>query len=277
MNSFSAFTRLMRPRQWIKNLFVVAPVVFSFSFLNLSKVGDSLIAFVLFCVAASAVYVMNDIFDLPYDRMHPLKKSRPLASGAVSVGIARMIAFLLGAGVLIGSFFFSREFLFAIVAYGILNVLYTVWLKNILLLDILSVALGFVLRVIAGIVAIQVFFSPWILGATFFIALFLIASKRLQESAMVEEDGQRSVLARYSRAFLSKIMFASLVLTITVYMLYAFLEVRNLLFLVTIIPVVYGMFRFLWLIEAGQLTTDNPPDIVFHDPAPPMAGFGFGV
>jgi len=270
--SIQAVIELARPKQWIKNLFVLAPLIFSHSFLDSAKLGYSIIAFILFSLAASSIYVFNDIFDLDKDRLHPLKKNRPLARGAVRLKEAIFTGIALCVVSIFFSSVFSLRFLAVILAYMALNFFYTQWLKHIVIVDLFSVALGFVLRILAGGIAISVVLSPWIIGATFFIAIFIIASKRFQEFNVVStafERGSpflgRPVLGLYNKEFLRQIIFASLILTIVVYVLYAFLEVKNVFFIVTILPVIYGLFRFFWLTEYGQIKSDNPTDIIFKD------------
>lgn len=308
--SIAVVIELARPKQWIKNLFVLAPLVFSHSFLDPTKFGYSIIAFILFSLAASSIYVFNDIFDLSKDCLHPLKKNRPLARGAIRLGEAILAGIILGAISIFFSAIFSTEFLGIILAYMALNFFYTQWLKHIVIIDLFSVALGFVLRILAGGIAIGVALSPWIIGATFFIAIFIIASKRFQEFNVVsavpgeEESGAningfgeaspasaksygplrpslseaseaRPVLGLYNKDFLRQIIFASLVLTIVVYVLYAFLEVKNPIFIVTILPVIYGLFRFLWITEYQETRSDNPTDILFKDTPLGIAVFIF--
>lgn len=283
---FSPIIELMRPKQWIKNLFVLAPLVFSHSFLDPAKISYSIAAFILFSFASSSVYIFNDIFDLEKDRLHPLKKNRPIARGAVQVKEAILLGIFLSGITLFFSAIFSFQFLSVILCYVVLNLLYSRWLKRIVIIDLFSVALGFVLRIIAGGIAIAVALSPWIIGAAFFIALFIISSKRFQEinvilsySEAMEKgesfDDARPVLGLYNKDFLRQIIFASLVLTIVVYVLYAFLEVKNHIFIVTILPVIYGLFRFLWITEYGETRSDNPTDILFKDTPLGIAVFIF--
>ena len=273
-----------------------------------SKEGYSIIAFILFSFASSCVYIFNDIFDLGKDRLHPLKKNRPIARGAIQVKEALLAGIFLGAITLFFSAFFSLQFFAVILFYVVLNFLYARWLKHIVIIDLFSVALGFVLRIIAGGIAIAVALSPWIIGAAFSIALFIISSKRFQELNVIllfrgitERDHNsdeaspvsarnfgearsvsavgygdaRPVLGLYNKEFLRQIIFASLILTIVVYVLYAFLEVKNPIFIVTILPVIYGLFRFLWLTEYGEIQSDNPTDILFKDTPLGVAVFIF--
>ena len=256
----------MRPKHWVKNLFVILPVVFSFSFLDPVKVGQSLAAFALFSLAASGVYAVNDIMDAEDDRRHPQKrKTRPIASGAVSKSAAAILAIFLFGIAFFGGYKLSPVFFWVLVVYVFHNFLYTLWLKQIALLDIISVAFGLVLRVIAGVFAIGVSLSPWILGTTFFLGLVIISIKRLREIAVAGTDGSRSVLKFYTPAFLNEIIFMSMMVALSLFPLYSFLKVKSVTFLLTILPVTYGLFRFRWLTTEGRLTTDNPVDIIFRD------------
>ena len=264
--AFRFFIELLRPRQWIKNLFVVAPLVFSFSFFEPDKIGMSFAAFVFFCAMSSGIYILNDIVDVKADRAHPTKRHRPIARGAVSVTQALAAAVVLVSGVFFfSSFIFGVPFIISLAAYFVLNLLYSFWLKNVFLLDMFFVSIGFVIRVIAGVIAVGAVLSPWILGVTFFIALFIISSKRFQEFKLVLVHSRRPVMVFYTQEFLRQIMFVSLILTISIFLFYAFLEVKSTIFLVTVLPVTYGLFRFLWLVEEGSATSDNPTDIMFQD------------
>lgn len=259
MHFVSPYFELLRPKQWLKNIFVIAPVVFSFSFLEFEKVVLSLFAFLIFCAASSAVYVLNDIVDAPSDRLHPVKRKRPIARETISAraaGVfgAALAIFSLGFGYLISFGLFA-----AISAYLLLNVFYSFWLKRMFLLDMFSVASGFVLRIVAGVAAIGAHLSPWSLSATFFLALFIVAIKRLQEIKIA------SVASFYTPEFLRSIIFVSLILTVTIFIFYAVLDIKSILFLITVLPVLYGMFRFLWLAEARGTLSNNPTDIIFQD------------
>lgn len=255
---------LLRPYQWIKNLFVIAPVVFSHSLGDPVKIKQSVIAFALFSLAASGVYAINDVLDAPADRAHPAKRARPVARGAISPALATCAGILVGGGALAASFFFSRRFFAVLLAYIALNLAYTLWAKRVPIIDLFSVALGLVLRVVAGVLAIGVFLSPWILGVTFWIALFIISAKRLMEWDTVPPENRRRVLGFYTRAFLEQVNATALIITVVLFMLYAFLEVRQHIFLISILPVAYGLLRFLML--AGErTTTDDPTRLLYRD------------
>jgi 4-hydroxybenzoate polyprenyltransferase len=266
MHDLLPYIELMRPRQWIKNVFVIAPVVFSYSFLYGEKIIAAFTAFLLFSLAASCIYIVNDIIDISYDQHSRLKSKRPLARRAVSTKSAWVIAIVLGLGTLTVSFFFSHLFLLAVSAYIVLNLSYTFFLKHLVLLDLLAVALSLVLRVLAGIAAIRVMPSPWILIVTFFIGLFIISTKRLLELDLAAKEERRRVLGDYSREFLKHIMLGALIITLTSYVLYAILVVQSTIFLLTILPVSYGLLRFLWIAEEKQTATDDLSGILLHDP-----------
>jgi len=195
--------RLMRPRQWIKNSFVLAPLVFARAFTDPGQVADAAIAFALFCVASSASYVLNDIVDVERDRLHPTKRhSRPIAAGTVSIGAAVGL-FAACYAVLIVGWFWSVNTMLAIFAYLALNVAYSFWLKHQPVLDLFSIAVGFVLRVYAGALALAVPLSSWMAVTTLCLALYLAAIKRRQELASNGSDS-RAVLALYTPALIDR-------------------------------------------------------------------------
>src|SRR4051812_23168953 len=173
--------RLLRPKQWVKNLFVLAPLIFSGLFTRRAEVLLAVFGTILFCVAASLVYVLNDLADRPHDALHPIKRlERPLVSGVVSVASARIMIGALAICLLTGVFV-SVPLVAVLVAYILLNVLYSVWLKHMPVVDIFCIAAGFVLRVYAGAVVIDVPLSSWMLITTLSIALYLAAIKRREE------------------------------------------------------------------------------------------------
>lgn len=257
--------RLMRVRQWWKNVFLLVPFVFSSSFLDIGAFENAVAAFVLFSLAASGVYIINDIGDRAADRLHPIKKERPLARGSISVGQAWFFALLFLGVSFAGSYVLAPRFFFVVAAYAALNFFYTAYGKHLFLLEMFIISLGYLLRVVAGAFAIDTILSGWILIVTFFISLFIITTKRIQELGMVSRTYKgRAVLELYTRPFLERIMFGALIITLMAYILYI-IEVRNNFFLVTVFPVTYGMFRFLWLIEAAAVQTDDPTDIILKD------------
>ena len=187
----------MRPKQWIKNGFVLAPLVFSGEFLLPDAIQSSLFAFILFCLASSATYIVNDLNDIERDRKHPRKsKTRPLAAGTVSITSALI---LLGAlyVTLIGSWFMAPKVVMVLAAYSALNLAYSLYLKHQPVIDIFTIAIGFVLRVYAGAVALAVPLSDWMFVTTLCLALYLAAIKRRQEISQSGTEG-RHLLKKYT-------------------------------------------------------------------------------
>jgi 4-hydroxybenzoate polyprenyltransferase len=248
--------RLVRPRQWIKNTFVLAPLVFAREFTNPESVANALIAFGLFCIASSASYILNDIHDIERDRTHPIKRlSRPLAAGTVSV---RSALGLLAACycVLIAGWFWSVNTMLAIFAYLALNVAYTYWLKHQPVLDLFSIASGFVLRAYAGALALAVPLSSWMAITTLCLALYLAAVKRRQE---LEGHGaeSREVLRMYSAALIDRYAEMSATGALIFYSL--FVISANAKLVATIPLVIFGLYRYWYVVErlgGGESPTD---------------------
>lgn len=257
--------RLIRVHQWIKNLFVFVPLLFSLHLFELYYFLDALSAFLVFCLASSAIYVINDIVDIEADKAHPIKKNRPLPSGQVTVQSAIIIATLLLILVFWMMMYFNKEFIFLVVGFVALNVLYSFWFKNIVLLDIFSIAAGFSIRVLAGAFAIQVPISSWLLLTTMFISLFLGVMKRrselvlvseqtLKNSDLLEQAGTKSrkVLAQYSLNFADQMSTIAAAGVIICYALYSVAPRTISIFqterLIYTTPfVVFGIFRFMYL------------------------------
>jgi decaprenyl-phosphate phosphoribosyltransferase len=253
--------RLLRPKHWIKNLFVLAPLLFSGLFTRPDLALLAIFAMVLFCVAASIVYVLNDLSDVQRDMLHPIKRfTRPIASGAVSVRETRVVLVVLAALLLVGSF--VSIFLVAVlIGYILLNVLYSVWLKSVPVVDIFCVAAGFVLRVYAGAQAIDVPLSSWMLVTTLSIALYLAAIKRRDELE-AQGDGARAVLGQYSIALLDRFALMSSVCSMVFYSLFVVTTRPVLAF--TIPLVLFGIFRYWFLVDRGE-RGESPTDALWSD------------
>ena len=252
--------RLIRPRQWIKNAFVVAPLLFSGSFTSRSAVLETLAAVVVFCVASSATYVINDLTDVEADRLHPVKRhTRPLAAGTVTVPQARTLLAVLGV-LLLASFAWRPDTAAVVVGYLALNVAYSLRLKRVPVVDLFCVAGGFVLRVFAGAVAISVVLSSWMLITTLCLALYLAAIKRRSE---LGERGAaaRTVLGSYTVTLLDRYAEVSAVGAIIFYSLFV-LEVRPGLAM-TIPLVLFGLFRYWYIVE--DKGGESPSDAVWRD------------
>ena len=254
--------RLARPKQWVKNGFVLAPLVFARAFHDMGAVTQALAAFGLFCVASSATYVLNDLRDIERDRSHPVKSwSRPLAAGTVkpATAIALLVALYL---VLVAGALWSPSTMAVIAAYLALNYAYSFWLKHQPVLDIFSVASGFVLRIYAGAVAIGVPLSNWMAITTLCLALYLAAIKRRQELATAG-DGSREVLRRYSVALVDRYAEISAVGALIFYSLYV-MSANNERLGFTIPLVIFGLFRYWFVVEALE-GGESPTDVAVTD------------
>lgn len=262
----------MRPAQWVKNLFVLAPLVFAHRLDDLRQLERAALAFALFCAAASAVYLFNDLRDLEQDRQHPLKSRRPIPSGALPIPFAAAAAFVLAGGALGASFALGRPFALLLAFYVTLNVLYSTTLKHVVILDVMSIAAGFVVRVLAGAAAIGVAVSNWLLLCGGFLALFLAFAKRRHELALAANDAalQRRVLEHYSLTFLDQMINVVTASTLLSYALYSVApetaERLGTTRLVWTIPfVLFGIFRFLYLLYQRP-SERNPTERILVDP-----------
>ena len=269
---FKPLLQTMRPKQWTKNVFIFAALVFDRQLLQLEPLANTIIGFLLFCLASSTVYIINDIADIEQDRMHPRKKFRPLAAGSLSKRSALVAAGVFAGITLIGAFYLKPAFGVITLAYLILNLAYSFKLKHVPILDVLIVATGFVLRVGAGVSLITVErFSPWLYVCTTLLALFLGFGKRRAELSLLAEEANahRRVFDGYTLSLLDQLISIVSATTIMAYSLYTF-SAENLpdnhLMMLTIPFVMYGIFRYLYLIhveDAGGapeevLLTDYP-------------------
>lgn len=259
--SLSALLRLLRPGQWVKNSFVLAPLVFAGAFTDGAAVVSSLLAVTLFCVASSATYILNDWHDIEKDRLHPVKRlTRPLASGQVSKPQALSLLLVLY-GVIAAGYFFAPATVAVILAYLALNVAYTLVLKHQPVIDIFTIALGFVLRVYAGATAIAVPVSSWMFVTTLCLALYLAAVKRRQELAVSGSEGRR-VLKQYSIVLVDRYAEMSATGAVLFYSLFVMNARPELI--VTIPLVLYGLFRY-WFVVETRGGGESPTDALFSD------------
>lgn len=262
------YLSLIRVHQWIKNVFVFVPLLFSLNLFEEKYFITTFFAFLVFCLASSSIYVINDLVDIESDRAHPTKRKRPLASGEISKQTAVIIASLLLVAVFWLMMYFNYQFIFLTVAFILLNILYSFWLKNIVLLDVFSIAAGFSLRVLAGAFVIQVPISSWLLLTTMFISLFLGVMKRRSELVLVSErlnnnssaneqnekpeTQSRKVLAQYSLNFADQMATVAAAGVIICYALYSVsprtISVFQTERLIYTTPfVVFGIFRYMYL------------------------------
>ena len=264
--------RSLRPLQWAKNLFVLAPLVFGRLLGDPQAVGRALLALAAFCAASSAVYLFNDLRDREEDRRHPLKRLRPLAAGTLPVPVAVAAMLLLAGGAMAAAWWLGPGTAAVLGAYLAMNLLYTVWLKHMVILDVMVIAFGFVLRVLGGAAAARVDVSRWLFLCTIFISLFLAFSKRRHEITLLagEATGQRRVLHHYSPAFLDQMINVVTASSVVAYALYvvspdtvAKYHTQHLVY--TIPMVLYGIFRYLYLMyqRPGE---KNPTEAILSDP-----------
>lgn len=259
--SLLALLRLMRPKQWIKNTFVLAPLMFSGEFTNIASIQTAMVAFILFCLASSATYVLNDYLDIESDRKHPEKlKKRPLASGEVSKSQAKVLMALLY-GTVIAAFWFYPQIITVIAAYLVLNVAYSFYLKHQPVLDIFTIAIGFVLRVYAGAIALDVPLSSWMFITTLSLALYLASIKRRQELAK-SGSSARSVLQHYTVSLVDKYAEMSATCAILFYSLFVISDRPEMVY--TIPFVLFGLFRYWFVVESTK-SGESPTDALFTD------------
>jgi 4-hydroxybenzoate polyprenyltransferase len=261
--------------QWIKNSFVFVPLLFSQHLFDAEYFLPAVQGFIIFCILSSIVYVINDIIDIEADKLHPVKKLRPLPSGKISVKHAVITAAILLTIILLPLLSFNRNFIFAASAYFILNLLYSTVLKNIVLLDIFSIAAGFMLRIIAGAMVIDVEISSWLILTTMFISLFLAIMKRRSELVLLEPEepaaggGTRKVLAYYSLNFTDQMATVAAAGVIICYALYTVsartvsaFHTENLIYTTPI--VVFGMFRYMYIVYMNR-KGENTTEIILTD------------
>lgn len=263
--------RALRPTQWVKNVFVLAPLVFAEQLTDPAVLMKAILAFFAFCAAASAIYLINDLGDREEDRLHPLKKHRPIASGALSLGVARVAAGVLAAAGVSMALYLGWSFTILLAVYLSINLAYSNGLKKFVILDVMAVSSGYVIRVIAGGEAIQVAVSNWLLLATTFLALFLIFSKRRHELLLLADDASehRSVLSHYSPLFLDQMINVVTASTVITFALYAMDPETVARFgsdrLVYTMPLVlFGVFRYLYLIYQRK-DKRNPTEALLFD------------
>ena len=265
------YFKLLRPRQWLKNVFIFAGLIFSRQFFNLDSIEKSIFAFVVFSILSSSGYIINDVLDYKEDKAHPVKSKRPIAAGKVRRGQAVLIAAFLLVLSFIGAYMLGSHFLYVCLTYSALMVFYSIGIKNIVILDVLFVALGYVLRAIAGAVVIAVEISSWLLLCTLLIALFLVISKRRTEIVLLGAGAtkHRKILSQYSLGLLNQMIAIVTAACIVAYCLYTLAPetvskfgTRNLIY--TVPFVIYGIFRYLY-ITFQKVETDIPERVLISD------------
>jgi hypothetical protein len=281
--SVTALVGLLRPRDWIKNGLVAAPLLFGGRLLEPEIFGRVMLAVLAFCLAASAGYVLNDLRDVASDRRHPVKQGRPLASGLVPERVAWLLVGLLGVGALACGAPLGRGFLLALAAYLILAPAYTLWLKHIVIVDVLAIGAFYVIRVLAGTEAAIVPPSDWLLVATALVAVFIGLCKRRHELLLLGGDAgeHRGVLGQYSERFLDPAISLTTSTTLVTYLIYAMwpetqakFGSRGMLYGAPF--VLYGLLRYLHLVYSREVG-GSPSELVTTDPGVLAAVAGFGV
>ncbi|OGL00183.1 MAG: phosphoribose diphosphate--decaprenyl-phosphate phosphoribosyltransferase [Candidatus Rokubacteria bacterium RIFCSPHIGHO2_12_FULL_73_22] len=272
MRTLAAVLVSLRPRQWVKNLFVLAGLIFAQKLFT-PAVWTALAAFLVFCALSGAVYLLNDVADRERDRVDPRKRGRPIAAGRLGVGVAVAAAALLIAASLVAAALLAPAFLATAVAYVVLLTAYSAWLKHVVIVDVLVVASGFVLRAVAGAVVIRVEMSGWLLICTILLALFLALGKRRYEYLSLQDDAaaHRPILAEYSPGLLDQMIAVVTASTVTAYALYTMSPETVAKFDTRLLPatlpfVLYGIFRYLYLLYRRQLG-GNPSELLLGDRA----------
>jgi 4-hydroxybenzoate polyprenyltransferase len=270
--AFNLFSSL-RPAQWTKNLLVFAGLLFGRRLFDAAAVADATAAFAIFCALSGAVYLVNDITDRDIDRRHPLKAHRPLASGALPVSVAVVAAVALVAAALAGAFLIGRQLGWVAAGYFVLQVFYSLMLKHIVILDVLTIAIGFVLRAVAGAFAIDVEISEWLLVCTILLALFIALAKRRHELVLLANGatGHRPILGEYSAYLLDQMIAVVTASTLVAYIFYTISPETQEKFGTSLLELtipfpIYGIFRYLYLVHrregggspAELLLTDRP-------------------
>ncbi len=265
-STVSGLIRLLRPKQWTKNLLLFAALLFSFEEIRTETILATLLGFILFSLVAGCVYILNDFVDRDRDRQHPVKRYRPMASGQVNPSHALLFGIILLILSVGTAFMINPLFGVLCIVYFLLNVSYSFVLKHLVILDMMTIAAGFVLRAIAGGVLIHVPFTPWFLICTMLLSLFLAIGKRRNELTLLEGNtgSHRKVLDNYSITLLDQ--FNTIVTTATIisYSLFTFTSDRTIHLMWTIPLVIYGMFRYLYLIHMKN-QGGSPDRVLFED------------
>jgi 4-hydroxybenzoate polyprenyltransferase len=283
MKNAALLIRSMRIYQWVKNIFIFAPMIFALQFFHFGYVINSVLAFLLFSLVASSIYIFNDCFDKEKDRFHPEKKNRPIASGALPVKTASFTAGIILIASLIAVYQLNRYFFYIALVYIVLNLFYSSFLKEIVILDVMIIAVGFVLRVEIGGVINNIELSPWILIITFLLAIFLGLIKRRQELVKLNAaaaDGvrqhepersqeTRKTLKKYNLALLDQLISITTATTLISYIIYVVnpdiqQKFGTKVLYLTIPFVVFGVFRYLYLTYVKG-KGENPAEIIFTD------------
>jgi 4-hydroxybenzoate polyprenyltransferase len=266
----SGLVRAMRPRQWTKNSVLFAALIFAHRAFDPDSLLRAALAFAIFCILSSAVYLINDVFDLANDRVHPTKRFRPIAAGEVPVPLAVGAGIALGTGALVLAWMMTTGFAIIAGAYLASNLLYSIWIKKMVILDVMVISMGFVLRAVAGGLAIEVDVSAWLILCTILLSLFLALCKRRQELSLLEDAaGHRGILKEYSVAFLDQMITIVTAATLIAYSSYTLspevqLKLGSDRLYLTVPFVIYGIFRYLYLVHKREMG-GSPTEALLSD------------
>lgn len=256
----------MRPKQWIKNGFVFAGLIFSRSFTDPKAVARVFCCFFIFSMISGALYIINDIVDKEKDSVHPVKKNRPIASGRLNTTAALTFSILISSVSLFCAFLLSLKLFFIVLAYSIIVIAYSLRYKNVIIIDVIILSAGFVLRTAGGAVAIDVRISPWLILCTTLLALFLALNKRKSELQIMSERApeHRKTLAEYSPELINSMLSVITPTTVMCYCLYTFSAGKSGYMMLTIPFVLYGIFRYQYLAVSGNMC-GAPETALYHD------------
>ncbi len=266
------FMKLVRIKHYVKNLFIFLPTFFGLKFLDINILEKNLIAFFAFCLVSSSIYILNDIVDIKNDKKHPEKKNRPLASGKVSVKEAQTISFIFFvSGILIALFFNNLDVLYLFLTYTAINILYTFWIKHIGIIDVFTIALGFVIRILIGGASGDIRINSWIIIMTFLLALFLGFAKRRDDLLIAQKTGRsmRKSVDGYNLQFVDSILVITSAVTLVSYLMYTLSEQTIIRYksdniFITSIFVLMGILRYLQLSITFE-KSGSPTDTLFKD------------
>lgn len=273
MSIITDIIRLIRPTQWVKNLFVLLPVIFGGRLPDISVWTHAGEAFIAFCLLASGVYIFNDVIDAEADRSHPVKRLRPIASGKIKPSRAMLLSaffIFLSFACSIYIFHFAPALTGILFAYLVINFLYTVWLKYIAIVDVITIAVGFVLRVLLGGLATDIYVSAWLIMMVFLLCLLIAFGKRRAEVIRMEQGGTaRKSVDGYNRGFMDRIMSLLAATVIVAYICYTLTPAVEERFnspyvFLTSIFVIAGILRYLQIVFV-RTESENPTDIMLHD------------
>lgn len=264
--------QLLRPQQWLKNLFIFMPLFFGGELFNINNLLVSLATFISFCLVASGIYCINDVKDVESDRLHPIKCHRPIASGAISPFSAIFISIsLLCMSISIALITIGIELVCILFVYIVINFIYCLWIKQFALVDVFIIAIGFILRLIAGSIATNIALSHWIVLMTFLLALFLALAKRRDDVIIFEQEGKkmRENISHYNLPFLDTIISITVSVTLVCYLMYTFSDdvisrTNSPHIYFTSLFVILGMFRYLQ-ITIVEKKSGSPTKILLKD------------